>query len=94
MKAELTQKADTVTGKIGRAQDEQLETHSRRQTHRQDLTFDVMPEEATTPMKFTLTLVSDDRIEGDMAGAIDVGKIIGEGRADEDEMNRATNERE
>jgi hypothetical protein len=36
-----------------------------------------MPEEATTAMKFTLKIVSPDRIEGDMAGSIDVGKITG-----------------
>jgi hypothetical protein len=41
------------------------------------LVFEVQPPEATSPMKFSLVLVSDDRIEGDMKGAIDVGNIQG-----------------
>jgi hypothetical protein len=77
VKAELTQKADTVTGKIGRAQDEQLESIRDGKLTGKTLTFDVMPEEATSPMKFTLTVVSDDRIEGDLNGALDIGKISG-----------------
>jgi hypothetical protein len=37
----------------------------------------VKASEATTAMKFNLVLVSDDRIEGDMTGAVDVGSISG-----------------
>jgi hypothetical protein len=77
VRAELTQKADTVTGKIGRVQDTQLETIRDGKLAGKSLTFEVMAEEATSPMKFTLIVVSDDRIEGDMNGAIDVGKING-----------------
>jgi len=77
VRAELTQKAGAVTGKIGRAQDEQLEQIRDGKLTGKTLTFEVMPEEAASPMKFTLTVVSDDRIEGDLNGAIDVGKISG-----------------
>ena len=77
VRAELAQKAEIVTGKIGRVQDQQLESIRDGKLSGKTLTFDVMPEEAKTPLKFTLTLVSEDRIEGDMNGAIDVGKISG-----------------
>jgi hypothetical protein len=77
VKAEFKQAAAALTGKIGRKQDEQLESIRDGKITGKTITFDVLPEEATTPMKFNLTLVSDDRIEGNMAGAIDVGKISG-----------------
>jgi hypothetical protein len=77
VKAELKQSADTVTGQIGRVQDTQMENIRDGKLAGKTLTFDVLPEEAMKPLKFTLTLVTDDRIEGDMAGEIDVGKIQG-----------------
>jgi hypothetical protein len=77
VRAEFTQKADVVAGKIGRVQDEQLEQIRAGKIDGKMLTFEVQPEEATKPMKFTLTLLTDDRIEGDMVGEIDVGKITG-----------------
>lgn len=77
VKAEFTQKSDAVTGKIGRAQDERLEQIRDGKLAGKTLTFDVLPEEATAPMKFTLKIVSDDRLEGDLNGTIDVGKIAG-----------------
>ncbi len=77
VKAELKQSSAMVTGKIGRAQDTNLENIRDGKIEGKTLTFDVLPEEAMKPLKFTLTLVSDDRLEGDMAGEIDVGKISG-----------------
>lgn len=77
VKAELQQSAGAVTGRIGRAQDTQLETIRDGKLEGNTLTFNVLPEEATKPMIFTLRLVTDDRIEGDMSGEIDVGKIRG-----------------
>ena len=77
VKAQLKQSAAAVTGKIGRTQDTQLENIRDGKLDGKTLTFNVLPEEATKPMVFTLTLVSDDRLEGKMLGEIDVGKIEG-----------------
>jgi hypothetical protein len=77
VKAQFAQKAGAVSGKIGRAQDEQPEAIRNGKLDGKTLIFEVQPPEATSPMKFSLVLVSDDRIEGDMKGAIDVGNIQG-----------------
>jgi hypothetical protein len=77
VKAQFAQKADVVSGKIGRSQDEQLEQIRNGKLDGKTLVFEVQPPEATSPMRFSLVLVSDDRIEGDMKGAIDVGNIAG-----------------
>jgi hypothetical protein len=77
VRAEFKQLADAVSGKIGRAQDEQLESIRSGKVAGKSITFEVQPEEATSPFKFSLTLISEDRIEGDVAGAIDTGKIAG-----------------
>ena len=77
VKAEFTQKAAEVTGSIGREQDTEAETILQGKLDGKNLAFEVKPPEATSTMKFTLVVVSDDRIEGDMQGAIDVGKISG-----------------
>jgi hypothetical protein len=75
--AHFDQKSNEVSGKIGRTQDDQLETIRNGKLDGKTLVFEVQPAEGTTPMKFSLVLVSDDRIEGDMKGAIDVGSISG-----------------
>lgn len=75
--ARFDQKSGDVSGKIGRTQDDQPETIRNGKLDGKTLVFEVQPAEATAPMKFTLVLVSDDRIEGDMKGAIDVGTISG-----------------
>ena len=77
VKASFDQKANVVSGKIGRAQDHQPETIRNGKLDGNTLIFEVQPPEATTPMKFILVLVNDDRIEGDMKGAIDVGAVSG-----------------
>jgi hypothetical protein len=77
VKAQFDQKANVLSGKIGRAQDEQPEMIRNGKIDGKTLVFEVQPPEATSPMKFSLVLVSDDRIEGDMKGAIDVGNIQG-----------------
>lgn len=77
VKAELKQSASVVSGKIGRTQDTELESIRDGKIEGATLTFNVLPEEATKPMRFTLKLVTPDRIEGDMLGEIDVGKIQG-----------------
>jgi hypothetical protein len=77
VKAELKQSAGAVAGKIGRVQDTQMENIRDGKVEGKTVTFNVLPEEATKPLKFTLTLVTDDRMEGEMVGEIDVGKIQG-----------------
>jgi hypothetical protein len=75
--AHFEQKSNDVSGKIGRTQDDQPEAIRNGKLDGKTLVFEVQPPEATAPMKFSLVLVSDDRIEGDMKGAIDVGSISG-----------------
>ena len=77
VKAQFEQKADSVAGKIGREHDQELEQIRNVRLDGKSLVFEVQPPEATSPMKFKLVLVSEDRIEGDMNGAIDSGNISG-----------------
>ena len=77
VKAQFEQKADSVAGKIGREHDQELEQIRNARLEGNSLVFEVQPPEATSPMKFKLVLVSEDRIEGDMNGAIDSGNISG-----------------
>lgn len=77
VKAQLQQKGAAVEGKIGREHDQELEQIRDGKVDGKTVTFNVQPAEATSPMKFNLTLVTEDRIEGDMKGAIDSGNIAG-----------------
>ncbi len=77
VKAEFDQKESAISGKIGRTEDENPEPIRNGKVDGKNLVFEVKPAEATSPMKFSLTVVTDDRIEGEMKGAIDVGNISG-----------------
>ncbi len=77
VKAEFTQKAAEVSGTIGREQDTEAQAIREGKLDGKNLMFEVQPHEGASAMKFKLVLVSDDRIEGDMQGAIDVGTISG-----------------
>jgi hypothetical protein len=77
VKAEFTQKAAEVSGTIGREQDAVGETIRAGRLDGKNLVFEVQPPEGASAMKFKLVVVSGDRIEGDMQGAIDEGKITG-----------------
>ncbi len=77
VKAQLEQKDGTISGKIGREHDQELEQIKNAKLDGNTLTFEVLPEEATAPMVFTLKLVNDDRIEGGMKGQVDTGNITG-----------------
>src|SRR5690242_10261117 len=68
VKAQFEQKGSTISGKIGRTEDVQPEAIRNGKLEGKTLVFEVQPPEATSPMTFRLTLVSDDRIEGDMKG--------------------------
>lgn len=75
--AEFAQKAGEVAGTIGREQDTDVETIHEGKTDGKNLTFEARPADATSAFKFKLVLVSDDRIEGDVQGAVDTGNIAG-----------------
>ncbi|HLH18691.1 MAG TPA: hypothetical protein VKX45_15835 [Bryobacteraceae bacterium] len=77
VQAQFDQKAEGISGKIGRVHDQDLEQIRNAKLDGKTLVFEVQPPEATSPMKFNLVIVSDDRIEGDMKGAIDSGNISG-----------------
>ena len=77
VKAQFDQKAEAISGKIGRVHDVDLEQIRNARLDGKTLVFEVQPPEATSPMMFHLVLVTDDRIEGDMKGAIDSGTISG-----------------
>ncbi len=77
VKAEFQQKASELSGKIGRAEDSQTESIRNARVDDKRLFFEVETPEAIGPMKFALVLVSDDHIEGEMKGALDVGNISG-----------------
>jgi hypothetical protein len=77
VKAQLEQKGAAISGKIGREHDQDLEQIRNGKVDGNTLTFEVQPEEATSPMVFTLTLVSEDRIEGGMKGQVDTGNVTG-----------------
>lgn len=77
VKAELVQQAAAITGKIGRAEDRELETILNGKLEGKSLTFQVKPAEATGAAQFTLTVISDDRIEGEVKVPLDIGTISG-----------------
>jgi hypothetical protein len=77
VKAQFTQKGGEISGTIGREQDAEAEAIHAGKLDGKNLAFEVQPAEATSPMKFTLVVVSGDRIEGVMEGAIADGKISG-----------------
>jgi len=77
VKAEFEQKAATLSGKIGRAEDQQIESIRNAKIEDKRLSFEVQSAEASATFKFSLVLVSDDQIEGEMKGAIEDGNISG-----------------
>ncbi|MGO9260779.1 MAG: hypothetical protein ACLQU1_31395 [Bryobacteraceae bacterium] len=77
VKAEFTQKAAEVSGTIGREQDTEAQAIREGKLDGKNLVFEVQPPEGTSAIKFKLVVVSDDRIEGDMQGAVDAGNISG-----------------
>ncbi len=77
VKAQFDQTDSAVSGKIGRAHDDELEQIRNAKLDGKTLVFDVQPPEATSPMKFRLVVVNNDRLEGEINGAIDSGNISG-----------------
>src|SRR5215813_9487793 len=77
VKAEFNQQTSAVSGKIGRKEDEEAEPIRNGKVQGNTVIFEVRSPETSGAMKFSLTLVSDNKIEGDMKGAIDSGPITG-----------------
>jgi hypothetical protein len=84
VQVELVQKAGAVSGKIGRTGGGDEGTIRNGKVDGEKVTFEVVSAQTTNPFKFTLTLVND-RLEGEMKGAMDEGEIVGKVK-----LNRAT----
>src|SRR5580658_1416416 len=76
VRAELRQTADSVTGTIGRKEDQEAESIQHAKVEGQHLTFEVSSAEANGMIKFVLTL-DGDRLDGDMHGTMDGTPITG-----------------
>jgi hypothetical protein len=79
VRAEFQQKANLVSGKIGRREDEQVETIRNGKIEGTKISFEVSSVETTTAMKFNLVL-EGDHLEGEMKGMVDSGEIVGKVR--------------
>ncbi len=76
VQVELVQKADTLSGKIGRTGGGDEGEIRNGKVDGQKVSFEVVSSETNTPFKFTLTLVND-HLEGEMKGSMDQGEIVG-----------------
>ena len=79
VRAEFLQKANLVSGKIGRREDEQAETIRNGKVEGTKISFEVSSVETTSAMKFNLVL-EGDHLEGEMKGTVDSGEIVGKVR--------------
>ena len=76
VRAELLQKADAITGSIGRQEDQEAEPIRNAKLNGNRLTFEVSSAEADGLIKFVLTL-DGDRLDGEMSGTVDGAAIAG-----------------
>jgi len=76
VRAEFSQQANTVSGTIGRREDDQKEAIRNGKVEGKTVSFEVSAPEVMSAMKFVLTL-KDNRLEGEMKGALDTGEIAG-----------------
>ena len=76
VQVELVQKADTITGKIGRTGGGDEGVIRNGKVDGQKISFEVVSSETSSPFKFTLTLVND-HLEGEMKGSVEDGEIVG-----------------
>jgi hypothetical protein len=79
VRAEFQQRANLVSGKIGRREDEQTETIRNGKIEGTKISFEVSSVETTSAMKFNLIL-DGDHLEGEMKGTVDSGEIVGKVR--------------
>jgi hypothetical protein len=76
VRAELRQKADAITGAIGRQEDQEAEPIRNAKLDGNRLTFEVSSAETNGLVKFVLTL-DGDRLTGEMSGSMDGTAIAG-----------------
>lgn len=76
VQVELVQKADTVSGKIGRTGGGDEGEIRNGKVVGEKISFEVVSGQTSSPFKFTLTLVND-HLEGEMKGSMDQGEIVG-----------------
>jgi hypothetical protein len=73
-----------VTVNIGRKSDAEAEAEGTGRLEGNVLTFAVKSVEGSAPFQFRLLLSANDRLEGDMEGAVDTAKITGKVRLSRD----------
>jgi hypothetical protein len=76
IRAEFVQKADAITGGVGRQEDQQTEAIQNATLDGTRLTFEVSSTETNGLVKFVLTL-DGDHLDGDMSGSMDGTPIAG-----------------
>lgn len=76
VRVEFEQKADLVSGKIGRKEDERSESIRNGKIEGSKISFEVSSSETLSAMKFSLTLHGDE-MAGEMKGTVDSGEIVG-----------------
>jgi|SRR5579863_6446983 len=76
IQAELVQKSNDVSGKIGRAGTGEEGTIRNGKVDGTKVAFEVVSTETSGVYKWTLTLVND-QLEGEMKGSTDDGEIVG-----------------
>jgi hypothetical protein len=76
VRAELLQKGDAISGKIGRQEDQEGESIRNARLQDGKLTFEVSSAETGGLIKFALTL-DGDRLDGGMSGSLDGNAITG-----------------
>lgn len=91
VKAEFSQSAASVSGRIGRKEDEESEPIRNGKLEGTMLVFEVRAFEMSGTFKFRLALVDGNRIEGEMKGAIDTGPIAGTVRLTRQAPEQASN---
>jgi hypothetical protein len=79
VRAVFEQKANLVSGKIGRREDEQSESIRNGRVEGAKVFFEVTSPETSGAMKFSLTL-EGDQLRGEMKGVVDSGEIVGKVR--------------
>lgn len=79
VRAEFEQKANLVSGKIGRREDERTETIRNGKVEGNKVSFEVTSSETLSTVKFNLTL-DGDQLKGEMKGTLDTGEISGKVR--------------